>query len=114
MGLVAQLEPPDVIAQFGPADEPRIDQIGQIPKHGGLVEAERHQLFGDLSVADGRSCPLQPTDDRQTCRGGSQPHSAEEGSNLRNLIDFVLLAHADLPFSACGRVRAAKATPCQS
>ena len=51
--VTTQLEPPDVVTQFGPRDHSDFGEVHQVAVDGGLVEALRHEFYCQFGVTDG-------------------------------------------------------------
>jgi hypothetical protein len=80
---IRQLKPPDVVAQFGPQEQPLVGQIGQIPKNCRLVETRRNQLFGQISMSH-RSLRLA-----KCLHNGNASRRCPQLATAQQLTDFL-------------------------
>jgi len=53
MREIAEFESPHVVTQFTAGDQSRFDQIGEIPQDCRFIEAQGHQIGGDIGMCGG-------------------------------------------------------------
>ena len=94
---VSQFKSPDVIAQFGSNCESRIDQITEVTKHRGLVETQRNQVIGNLTVSCRAFGGLQPFHHRDPGCRGTKADSRENFTNSSDCFNVIFSRHDDPP-----------------
>ena len=53
MREIAEFESPHMVTQFAAGDQPRFDQIREITQDCRFIEAQGHQIGGDIGMSGG-------------------------------------------------------------
>jgi hypothetical protein len=72
---ISDLESPNVVAEFRPADQFGIGQIGQITKYGRLIKPLRNEKIGKLCMGLGAFGLSQGDEYGDSCRSTPQSDS---------------------------------------